>query len=145
MAGAVAGGADCGGDLIFADQMLPQECAAARMLLHPCGYQAQEILDELTGRLQAKGVRGSPVAYLRGLITRAEAGTFIPELGLPIAAERRKRQLVAEQHSAREAEERRQAALRATPEYQALVRAQREKLSQLRDDMKQRMAAGRPR
>ena len=140
-----SGAAGGGGDLIFPDLMLPQECAAARMLLHPCGYQAQEILDELTGRLQAKGVRGSPVAYLRGLITRAEADTFIPELGLPIAAERRKRQLVAEQHSAREAEERRQAALRATPEYQALVRAQREKLSQLRDDMKQRMAAGRPR
>ena len=47
--------------------------------------------------------------------------------------------------AAREAEESRQAAQRATPEYQVRVRAHREKLSQLCDDMKQRMAAGRPR
>ena len=125
--------------------MLPQECAAARILLRPCADQAQALLDELAGRLQANGVRGSPVAYLRGLVARAQAGTFIAELGLPIAAERRQRQLAAQQRSAREAQERRQAAQRATPEYQARVREQREKLSQLRDDMKQRMAAGRPR
>ena len=125
--------------------MLPQERAAARMLLRPCTAQAQALLDELTGRLQANGVRGSPVAYLRGLIARAQTDTFIPELGLAVAAERLNRQLAEEQRAAREAEERREAAKRATPEYQARVRAHREKLSQLRDDMKQRMAAGRPR
>jgi hypothetical protein len=144
-AGALAGGPDRGGgDLIFPDEMRPQESAAARMLLRSSGDQAQALLDELAGRLQANGVRGSPVAYLRGLINRAKAGTFIPELGLPIAAERRKRQLAAHERNAREAEDRRQEALRATPEYQARVLAERQKLSQLRDDMKQRMGTGKP-
>ena len=134
-----------GRDLIFPEQMLPQERAAARMLLRPCAEHAQALLDELAGRLHAQGVRSSPVAYLRGLIARAQAGTFIPELGLAVAAERINRQLAAEQRAARDAEERQQAAVRATPEYQARVRAQRERLSQLRDDMKQRMATGQPR
>jgi hypothetical protein len=143
-AGVVAEPPDCGGDLTFPDGMLAQECAAARLLLQGSGEQAQALLDELAGRLQANGVRGSPVAYLRGLIYRARSGTFIPELGLPIAAERRKRQLATEQRSAREAEDRRQEALRAKPEYQARVLAERQKLSQLRDDMKQRMGTGKP-
>jgi len=134
-----------GGDLIFPEEMLPQECAAARMLLQGSGEQAQALVDELAGRLQANGVRGGSVAYLRGLITRAEAGTFVPELGPRIASERSQRQQAVEQRRAHEAEERRHEAERATPEYQARIRAQREKLSQLRDDMKQRMAGGRPR
>ena len=125
--------------------MLPQERAAAHMLLRPCTEQAQELLDELAGRLQANGVRAGSVAYLRGLIARAQAGTFIPELGSAIAAERRNRQLAAEQRAAREAQERREATVRDTPEYQARVRAEREKLSQLRNDMKQRMGTGPPR
>ena len=51
-------------------------------------------------------VRSSPVAYLRGLIARAKAGTFLPELGLRIASERQQTQKTAEQCRAREAEER---------------------------------------
>ena len=104
----------------------------------------QELLDELAGRLRVQGVRGSPVAYLRGLIARALAGTFIAEVGSAVAAQRRNRRMAAEQRAAREAEERRQAIERATPEYQERIRAHREKLSQLRDDMKRRMATGRP-
>ena len=144
-AGGVEAASGGGRDLIFPEQMLPQERTAARMLLRRCVDQAQALLDELAGRLHAQGVRSSPVAYLRGLIARAQAGTFIPELGLAVAAERINRQLAAEQRAARDAEERQQAAVRATPEYQARVRAQRERLSQLRDDMKQRMATGQPR
>jgi hypothetical protein len=123
--------------------MLPEERAAAGMLLRPCAGQAQALVDELAGRLKAQGVRGSPVGYLRGLIARALAGTFIAELGPAIAAERRNHQLAADQRAAREAQERREAALRDTPEYQARIRAQRERLSQLRDDMKRRMAESR--
>ncbi len=136
----VAGG---GGDLVFPAQLLPEERAAVGMLLRPCAGQAQALLDELAGRLKAQGVRGSPVGYLRGLIARALAGTFIAELGPGIAAERRNHQLAAQQRAAREAQERREAALRETPEYQARIRAQRERLSQLRDDMKRRMAESR--
>ena len=123
--------------------MLSPEREAARQLLQGSGDQAQALLDELAGRLQAHAVRSSPVAYLRGLIARAKAGTFLPELGLRIASERQQTQKSAEQRHAREAEERRQEIERATPEYQARVRSQREKLSQLRDDMKQRLATGR--
>ena len=132
------------GDLIFPEEMLLPEREAARQLLQDSGEQAQALLDELAGRLQAHAVRSSPVGYLRGLIARAEAGTFLPELGPRIASERRQRQLAAEQRRASEAQERRHEAERTTPEYQARVRTQREKLSQLRDDMKQRLATGRP-
>jgi len=134
-----------GGDLIFPDRMLPEECAAARLLLRQSAEQAQVLLDELAGRLQTNGVRSSPLAYLRGLINRAAAGSFVPELAPRIAAERRQRQVAAEQRREREAEEQRLEAERATPEYQARARAQRERLSRLLVDMKQRMGAGRPR
>ena len=144
-ASTVADGPDGGGgDLIFPSEMLSQERAAARQLLQGSGDQAQALLDELAGRLQAHAVRSSPVGYLRGLIARAEDGTFLPELGPRIASERQQTQKSAEQCHAREAEQRRQEIERTTPEYQARVRAQREKLSQLRDDMKQRLATGRP-
>ena len=124
--------------------MLSQERAAARALLSGSGDQAQALLDELAGRLQANAVRSSPVGYLRGLIARADAGTFLPDFGPRIASERQQIQKAADQRLARDAEERRQEIERATPEYQARVRSQREKLSQLRDDMKQRLGKGRP-
>ena len=133
-----------GGDLIFPEEMLSPERDAARQLLQGSGDQAQALLDELAGRLQAHTVRSSPVGYLRGLIARAEAGTFLPELGPRIASERQQTQKSAEQSHAREAEQRRQEIERATPEYQARVRVERAKLSLLRDDMKQRLATGRP-
>ena len=134
-----------GDDLIFPDRMLPEERAAARLLLRQSGEQAQVLLDELAGRLQANGVRSSPVAYLRGLITRAAAGSFVAELATRIATERRQHQKAADERCAREAEERRQEAERATPEYQARIRTQREKISRLLVDMKRRMGQGPPR
>ena len=134
-----------GGELIFPERMPPEEREAARRLLCRSAEQAQVLLDELAGRLQANGVRSSPVAYLRGLINRAAAGSFVPELAPRIAAERRQRQKAAEQRREREIEERRLEAERATPEYQARTRAQREKISRLLEDMKQRMGPGRPR
>ena len=133
-----------GGELIFPEQMLPDERQAARVLLRPCANRAQSLLDELAGRLQMGGVRSSPVAYLRGLIARADAGSFVPELGPRVAAARERRQQDAAQRREREAEERRLAAERATPEYQARARAQREKVRQMLDELKVRMNKGRP-
>jgi hypothetical protein len=133
-----------GGELIFPEQMLPDERQAARVLLRPCGDRAQSLLDELAGRLQMGGVRSSPVAYLRGLIARADAGSFVPELGPRVAAARARRQQDAAQRREREAEERRLAAERATPEYQARARAQREKVRQMLDELKVRMNTSRP-
>jgi len=132
-----------GGELIFPEQMLPDERQAARLLLRRCGNQAQCLLDELAGRLQVRGVRLSPVAYLRGLIARAAAGSFVPELGPRVAAEREQRQKDAIRRREREAEEQRLAAERATPEYQAKALAQRQKVRQMIDELKARMGTNR--
>ena len=132
-----------GGELIFPEQMLPDERQAARLLLRRCGDQAQCLLDELAGRLQVRGVRLSPVAYLRGLIARAAAGSFVPELGPRVAAEREQRQKDAIRRREREAEEQRLAAERATPEYQAKALAQRQKVRQMIDELKARMGTNR--
>jgi hypothetical protein len=129
--------------LVFSEQMLPAERQAARVLLRPCGDHAQAVLDELAGRLQMGGVRGSPVAYLRGLIARAGAGSFVPELGLRVAAARAQRQREAALQREREAEEQRLAAERATPEYQAKARAHREQVRQMLDELKARVNTGR--
>jgi len=136
----LAGG---GGELIFPERMLPEEREAARRLLRHCGEQSQSLLDELAGRLRTRSVRSSPVAYLRGLIARAATGSFVPEVGLRIAAERLQREKEANERWQRDVEERRLAAERATPEYQARALAERERIRNLLEDLKQRMGTGK--
>lgn len=53
---------------------------------------AQQLLDELAGRLAAGEVRVAPLAYLRGLAARARGGTFTPEAALTVAEKRRHQQ-----------------------------------------------------
>ena len=132
-----------GGELIFPEQMLPDERQAARLLLRHCGDQAQSLLDELAGRLQMRGVRSSPVAYLRGLIARAAAGTFVPELAPRVAAKRVQSQKEAVLRREHEAEEQRLAAERATPEYQAKALVQRQKVTQMLDELRVRLKSGK--
>ncbi len=131
-----------GGDLIFPEQMLPDERQAARLLLRGAGDTAQSLLDELAGRLQMRAVRSSPVAYLRGLIARAAAGCFVPEMGPRVAAARARQQSDAVQRLAFENEEKRLAAERATPEHQATVLAQRQQFKQLLAKLKARARTG---
>jgi len=52
---------------------------------------AQQLLDELAASIRAKVIQTTPLAYLRGLITRARAGTLTPEGALQIAAHRQRR------------------------------------------------------
>jgi hypothetical protein len=125
-----------GAELIFPDGMLAEERRAAGVLLRPCGPHAQALLDELAGRLRRGGVRESALAYLRGLIARAEAGSFVPELGPGVAAARAQREKDAALRREREAEALRLAAERETPEYQARARAQRERVRRLLDELK---------
>jgi hypothetical protein len=132
---AAAGGGEA---LIFPDRLLPQERDAAQRLLSQVADQPQALLDELAGRLQTERVR-SPVAYLRGLIQRAAAGQFVPELAPRIAAERDRLHREAEARRAQDAEERRLAAERATPEYQARERERRQRISELLSDMRRRI------
>jgi hypothetical protein len=130
----------CGGDaLIFPERLLPAERDAARLLLGTAPALAQTLLDELAGRLQTEHVR-SPVAYLRGLIQRAAAGQFVPELAPRVAAERDRLRREGEAHRAQQVEEQRLAAERATPEYQACERERRERVSALLRDVRNRIA-----
>lgn len=52
---------------------------------------AQQLLDELAARIAANVIQTTPLAYLRGLTTRARAGTFTPEGALQIANNRKRR------------------------------------------------------
>ena len=129
-----------GGDLILPESLLPEERAAALLLLKPCAQQAQALLDELSARMQAKAVHTSPLAYLRGLVRRALAGEFVPELGQRVAAARRRHEEELVLRQQREAEQQRLAAECATPERQAKLASRRAAMRQIADAMQ----AGRP-
>lgn len=131
-----------GGDLIFPEALLPDERAAALVLVGRFPNQAQALLDELSARMQAKAIHTGPIAYLRGLAKRASSGEFVPELGQRVAAARRRREEEVIQRQQREAEEQRLAAERATPEYQARVAARREEIRRLLDGMRPKRSPG---
>lgn len=121
----------CGAELVFPYQLSPEERSAARALIRDCGDSAQQLLDELAARLQANAIRTSALAYLRGMVARAHAGRFVPELGIQIAAARRRNHEDSVRRAARDAEARRSAAERATPEYQAKLVRRRSELRSL--------------
>lgn len=68
--------------------------AQKRLANLPAGL-AQQLLDELAGRMEAGAIQIAPLAYLRGLIMKAHAGEFTPEVA-PRVAERRNRRRQAE-------------------------------------------------
>jgi len=77
--------------LILPDQLSVKERELALRHLGPFSLEiAQEILDELTDRLNSNSVRGPSISYLRALVERAKVGTFTPEAGIRVA-HRRKR------------------------------------------------------
>ncbi len=53
---------------------------------------AQQLLDELAGRMAAGAIQVAPLAYLRGLAGRARQGRFTPELALRVSDQRKRRQ-----------------------------------------------------
>lgn len=125
-----------GGELIFPEALLPEERAAAGLLVRPCTDQAQALLDELSARMQAKSVRTSPIAYLRGLVRRAEAGAFVPELGIRVAAARQRQhgELILRQQRAAEAQ--RMAVAQATPEHQLKAAKRRAEIREMLEAMR---------
>ncbi len=129
-----------GGDLVFPEALLPEERTSALVLVRRCPEQAQALLDELSARMQAKAIHTGPIAYLRGLVRRASAGEFVPELGQRVAAARRGRAEEMMQRQQREAEERRLAVERASPEHQARIAAHRAEIRRMLDGMR----SGRP-
>ncbi len=82
-----------GGERIFPKAFSSRERDQADAMLRDVGEAlGQALLDELAGRLEQGALRGAPLAYLRGLVRRAEAGTFTPEAGLGIAEARARRE-----------------------------------------------------
>jgi len=78
-----------------------QEEARKKLAGIPAGL-SQQLLDELAASIGANIIQSTPLAYLRGLITRARAGTFTPEGALRIANHRQQRARVyTEQYSDR--------------------------------------------
>ncbi len=119
-----------GGGLVFPSSFASEEREAARVLLDPVASQAQLLLDELSGRMQANAVRSTPIAYLRGLVMRAIAGSFIPEAGIAVAVGRRKRELEeAERLQVRRAD-RDWSAERESPAFQRQVAERRAQMQQ---------------
>jgi len=77
-------------DLIFPKELSGQERQAAQKLVTRCDGGRQEILDVLTAIIRAGEVRKSPLAVLRGIVLRWEAGTFDAAPGLHLAVARRR-------------------------------------------------------
>ncbi len=120
-----------GEGLIFSKSLLPEERRAAEVLVMRCPQFAQAMLDELAARMDINAIRLSPIGYLRGMIKRAQAGDFVPDLGVRVAATRSLREVAAALREKDEAERQRLGAERANPEYQARIATHREEIHQI--------------
>ena len=89
-------------------------------------------------------MRTSPLAYLRALAARAVAGSFVPELGPRIAAQRLQHREDARQRGARAAAEERLAAEQASADLKAEIQTRREVARREIGDMKGRLLAAQP-
>lgn len=88
------GGGEC--NLIFPSGLSDAKIAEAEKRLSGLPLElTQQLLDELAGRMAANTIRGSPLAYLRGLAKRAAKGEFTPELALEVAAKRNRQRQIA--------------------------------------------------
>ena len=65
-----------------------ERAAARKQLAAFPGDLAQQLLDELAGRIEAGAIRVTPLAYLRGMIDRACRGTFTPEAAIRVSDRR---------------------------------------------------------
>jgi hypothetical protein len=89
-------------ELEYPASLTAAERAAARKQLAAFPLElAQQLLDELTGRMEAGAIRVAPLAYLRGLSDRARRGTFVPEAAIRVSDRRtrRRRNEMASQHA----------------------------------------------
>ena len=78
-----------GGELGFPKQLAPPQRRALHDRLTVLNHgQAQQILDELSGRMAVAQVK-NPLRYCATLIERMQRGEFVPELGLNVADRRR--------------------------------------------------------
>ena len=86
------GGGGASVDLVYPNALSSAAQDQARQKLAGLPAElAQQLLDELAAGIRARVIRTTPLAYLRGLIARARAGTFTPEGALQVSALRRRR------------------------------------------------------
>lgn len=78
---------------------------AGRKLAGISNSLAQQLLDELAAGMEARVIQKSPLAYLRGLIARARAGTFTPEGAFRTADARKRRAQIDAEMRSREVEQ----------------------------------------
>jgi hypothetical protein len=79
----------CGGDLLFPGALSRGQREALGKQLDSLSQEtAQQVLDELAGRMNTTPVR-NPIRYCAALVSRLLRGEFQPELGLQIADRRR--------------------------------------------------------
>ena len=121
--------------------MLPDERQAARVLLRPAAITPRPCSTNWPAAADGRRAQRSGRVPARAHRARAGAGSFVPD-SVSAWRPRAQRQKAALRRE-REAEERRLAAERATPEYQARARAQREKVRQMLGELKTRMNTGR--
>ncbi|MEO5347930.1 MAG: hypothetical protein H7834_16370 [Magnetococcus sp. YQC-9] len=74
--------------LIFPDAVTASERSAMLPALAGCPDQAQAVLYELAGCLEGGRVIGNRIGWVRALTQRVAQGTFVPEVGIPIAVRR---------------------------------------------------------
>ena len=89
---AAEGGGGNQSELVFPKQLSKRETIEAQEKVAGFPFElAQQILDELAARMKAGAIRVAPLAYLRGLVKRAQAGEFTPEAALRVAEGRERR------------------------------------------------------
>jgi hypothetical protein len=89
--------------LIFPQRLSESQRAALHHQLDGLPrHTAQQILDELAGRMQCSEVK-NPIGYAGTLIRRARDGSFAPELALAVADARHRREEDLRQRAEQEA------------------------------------------
>ena len=88
------GGGSCS-DLVFPNDLLPDEQAEAHAKVSVLNTPInQQVLDEWAGIIAAGSIRSSILGCLRGLVKRAQQGTFVPERAIRVAQARMAQQRV---------------------------------------------------
>ncbi|MET0084818.1 MAG: hypothetical protein ABW079_17585, partial [Sedimenticola sp.] len=74
--------------LVYPPGLSKMEQTLASDLVGPLNEQAQDLLDELAGLIDARRIRVSPISCLRGMVKRAGEGRFTLDAGQKIKAAR---------------------------------------------------------
>lgn len=120
-----------GENWIYPAGLLLEERPLVGALLAPFPEIAQVLLDELAGRLARHEVRVSPIGYVRGMLERVQAGSFVPELAARVLAGRERTAREAVERARRRAELARESHRREDPAHRRAIDGHRAALRRL--------------